>query len=171
MNQQLIKLIAELKLLVGYLGEQSQHNWWGSNFLGTSSAVYLQHTFPRSTLLAQYHGVNEAALLVHDEYIGIGKNYHLFRLPVSIERNIAGAIREWTEKHELLNNLKSREMAQQRLSVLSTQAESQDGPINVGIFEDESLEDLMCQCAGLYFSAFQEGKKCLPFMRGANEES
>ncbi|MGX5914815.1 BrxE family protein [Aliidiomarina sp. Khilg15.8] len=170
MTQQLSKLIAELKLLVGYLGEKSQHNWWESNFLGTSSIAFLQHTFPRSTLLSQYHGVNEAALRVHDEYVGIGKNYHLFRLPVSIERNIAVAVQEWAEKDELLNNLKSKEAAQQRLAELSTQAEPQDGPISVGMFEDENLEDLMRNCAGLYLNGFQQGKKCLPFMRGTNEE-
>lgn len=171
MNNQLIRLIAELKLLVGYLGEKSQHNWWESNFLGTSSGAFLMHTFPRTTLLSQYHGVNEAALLVHDEFVGVGKNYHLFRLPVSIERNVASAIQELSENAGFINNLKSKEAAQQRLAELATKAEAQDGPVNIGAFDDTKLEHLMHTSAGLYLSAFQHGKKCFPFMRGANGES
>ena len=170
MNKQLIRLTAELKLLVGYLGEKSQHNWWESNFLGASSSAFLMHTFPRTTLLSQYHGVNEAALLVHDEFVGVGKNYHLFRLPVSIERNVASAIQELTENEEFINSIKSKEAAQQRLSELATKVEAQDGPINIGTFEDAKLESLMHTIAGLYLSAFQQGKKCLPFMRGTNGE-
>lgn len=171
MNKQLIRLIAELKLLVGYLGEKSQHNWWESNFLGTSSSAFLMHTFPRTTLLSQYHGVNEAALLVHDEFVGVGKNYHLFRLPVSIERNVASAIQELATNEKVMSSLKTKEAAKQRLEELATNAEAQDGPINIGSFDDANLEHLMHTSAGLYLSAFQQGKKCLPFMRGANGES
>lgn len=171
MNNQLIRLIAELKLLVGYLGEKSQHNWWESNFLGTSSGAFLMHTFPRTTLLSQYHGVNEAALLVHDEFVGVGKNYHLFRLPVSIERNVASAIQELAADEKLNNTLKSKESVQQRLAELAAKAEAQDGPVNIGAFDDTKLEHLMHTSAGLYLSAFQHGKKCFPFMRGANGES
>lgn len=171
MNNQLIRLIAELKLLVGYLGEKPQHNWWESNFLGTSSGAFLMHTFPRTTLLSQYHGVNEAALLVHDEFVGVGKNYHLFRLPVSIERNVASAIQELSENAEFINDLKSKEAAHIRLAELATEADAQDGPVNIGAFDDTKLEHLMHTSAGLYLSAFQHGKKCFPFMRGANGES
>lgn len=171
MNKQLIRLIAELKLLVGYLGEKSQHNWWESNFLGASSSAFLMHTFPRTTLLSQYHGVNEAALLVHDEYVGVGKNYHLFRLPVSIERNVANVIQELASDENAISSLKSKEAALQRLSELATKTEAQEGPVNIGSFEDAKLEHLMHTSAGLYLSAFQQGKKCLPFMRGANGES
>ena len=69
MTKDIYKLIAELKLLIGYLGEKNQFNWWDSNFLGTSSGVFLIHPYPRTTLLAQYHGVSEAALLAHDESV------------------------------------------------------------------------------------------------------
>ncbi len=171
MNNQLIRLIAELKLLVGYLGEKSQHNWWESNFLGTSSGAFLMHTFPRTTFLSQYNGVCEAALLVHDEYVGVGKSYHLFRLPVSIERNVASSIQELAENENLINSLKSKEAAQQRLTELATKSEAQDGPTNIGAFEENNLEHLMHNIAGLYLSAFQQGKKCLPFMRETYGES
>lgn len=168
MNNDVLKLIAELRLLVGFLGEKSQHNWWESNFLGTSSGAFLMHTFPRTTLLSQYHGVNEAALLVHDEFVGVGKNYHLFRLPVSIERNVAGAIQKLSANEEFINSLKSKEAAHKRLAELGTKAEAQDGPVNIGAFEDGELEHIMYTSAGLYLSAFQQGKKSLPFMRGVN---
>ena len=36
--------------------------------------------FPRTSHVAKYHGVAEAARLVHDESLSVG-SYHLFRLP------------------------------------------------------------------------------------------
>ncbi|MEW9798026.1 BrxE family protein [Alteromonas sp. CYL-A6] len=171
MQNKVAEVIAEIRLLVGYLGEKAQHNWWGSNFLGASSGAFLQHTFPRTTLLSQYHGVAEAALLVHDEYVGVGHNYHLYRLPVSIERDVANAVQQMTAEHQAIANLKSIEDAQQRLSELAIEAIAQDGPTNIGLFEDKNLEHLLLTSAGLYLSAFKQGIKCLPFMRGQNAEA
>lgn len=167
MNNDIVKLIAELRLFVGFLGEKSQHNWWESNFLGNSSGAFLQHTFPRTTLLSQYHGVNEAALLVHDEYVGVGKNYHLFRLPVSIERNVANVIQELASDEKAISSLKSKEAALQRLSELAIKTEAQDGPVNIGSFEDAKLEHLMHTSAGLYLNAFHQGMVIPPFLTEA----
>ena len=34
--------IAELRVLVGYLGEKGQANWWGSEFFSTTAAAFFQ---------------------------------------------------------------------------------------------------------------------------------
>lgn len=169
MTKDIYKLIAELKLLIGYLGEKNQFNWWDSNFLGTSSGVFLIHPYPRTTLLAQYHGVSEAALLAHDESVGIGHNYHLFRLPVSIERSIASAVREMTLANSLGNALSSKENALSRLTELAIKANAEDGPVNIGNFDESCLEQLIRTSAGCYLSAFEQGKRSFPYMRGSHD--
>jgi hypothetical protein len=57
----ILELLAELRLAVGFLGEKGQHNWWPSSFLSATSPAFLSPPFPRSRILAQYHGVKEAA--------------------------------------------------------------------------------------------------------------
>lgn len=166
MTTNLPKLIAELRLLVGYLGEKSQKNWWESNFLGASSQAYLMPTFPRTVLLAQYQGVLEAALLVHDEFVGVGSNYHLFRLPLSIERSTAEAVRDL----EIHDYIKSEGSALARLAELTEGAQSSEGPVNIGTFKDENLEHLIYTAAGIYLQAFRANIKSFPFMRGENGE-
>lgn len=169
MTKSIYELIAELKLLIGYLGERNQFNWWESNFFGQSSSAFLAPTFPRTTLLAQYHGVCEAALIVHDESVGIGHNFHLFRLPVSLERYIAKSIQEIGNGNALSTALKTKENALQRLAELADSNDAQSGPVHVGAFEELKLEQLIRSIAGIYLSAFEQNKKCFPFMRGTDE--
>ena len=73
--------IAELRVLVGYLGEKGQANWWGSEFFSATATAFLAPIFNRSLFLAQYQGATAAAAKVHDEAIGVGRIFHLFRLP------------------------------------------------------------------------------------------
>lgn len=167
MNRSLAELIAEIKLLISYLGEKNQYGWWECNFLGASSGAFLMHAFPRTTLLSQYHGVSEAALIIHDAHIGIGKNYHLFRLPVAIERSVAQALQYKANAYKPL----SVTTAETRLKELAIPVQAEDGPMNIGSYNDAHLENLIRVSAGCYLSAFQHGKKCFPFMRGANGES
>ncbi|WOG28772.1 MULTISPECIES: BrxE family protein [unclassified Endozoicomonas] len=169
MNKQAKYLIAELKLLIGFLGEKSQFNWWESNFLSSSSNAYLTPTYPRTILLAQYHGVSEAALAVHDRFIGTGINYHLYRLPDSIEREIATAVQELSSSAHLRSTLISIDTALSRLAELASQEEAEDGPVDIGSFSDADLEQLIKSSAGYYADAFTQGITCYPFMRGAND--
>ena len=75
--------IAELRVLIGYLGEKDQANWWGCEFFSATATAFLAPIFNRSLFLAQYQGATAAAAKVHDEAIGVGRIYHLFRLPTS----------------------------------------------------------------------------------------
>ncbi len=74
--------IAKLRIAIGYLGEKSQYAWWRSSFFIPASRTYLAPVFGKTALLTRYYGMREAATLVHDERIGVGKGvFHLFRLP------------------------------------------------------------------------------------------
>src|SRR6202022_616251 len=89
MNAKLIHNIVGLRLAVGLLGEQEQSGWWPSSFLGRHAPAFLRPIFGSKTRMAQYHGVTEAACRVHDERIGVGRVYHLYRLPETIETKMA----------------------------------------------------------------------------------
>ena len=55
-------------------------------------------------MLARYHGVCEVAMLVHDEHIGVGANFHLYRMPESAERSAAKAVAD-TDFHQQINDV------------------------------------------------------------------
>src|SRR5215475_5259669 len=88
MDTSLCRQIARLRLLVGYLGEHHQYNWWPSAFLTPSSLAFLAPIFSKTAFMAQYQGVTAAASRVHDAHIGLGKVYHLFRLPERLEQTL-----------------------------------------------------------------------------------
>lgn len=170
MDPVLIGLLAELRLAVGFLGEKAQRGWWECNFLGQSSGAFLVHTYPRTTLLAQYHGVCEAAQLLHDVHVGVGQNYHPFRLPVSIEKAIATDVQQSTGG--LLELFSSVTNAEQKLvDIASELNEVKDGPVYLGGYSDDGLEALIRDSAALYLTAFQNGHKCFPYVRTDNVSS
>jgi hypothetical protein len=52
--------ISRLRVLVGYLGEHHQANWWSSSFLGRSSEAFLTPIFGNAVANARVVGVTEA---------------------------------------------------------------------------------------------------------------
>ncbi|MDB5322190.1 MAG: BrxE family protein [Phycisphaerales bacterium] len=86
MTQELITTIVQLRAAVGFLGEQGPKARWPSAFFSASSRSFLSPLFPRTLALSQLRGVIAAAARVHDERIGVGDVYHLFRLPEESEQ-------------------------------------------------------------------------------------
>ena len=107
-------------------------------------------------------------MLVHDEHIGVGANYHLYRMPDSAERAAAKALADADFQQQLIDVLGSSEVAQTRLGELATNDTGKvEGPVVLGSYADSDLEKLLCQSASHYSRAFKEGYKCLPYMREA----
>tara|TARA_R110000772_G_scaffold213761_1_gene324293 strand:- start:2294 stop:2803 length:510 start_codon:yes stop_codon:yes gene_type:complete len=168
MNNEVIRLIVELRLLLGFLGEKAQHNWWGSNFMDATSEAFLVPVFPRTAMLARYHGVAEAAMLLHDEHIGVGANYHLYRLPDFVERAAAKEVAQIDAKQLMGSVLASSDAALGRLSELAPpQIERTEGPVIVGRYSDAGIKGLLQLSASHYHRAFSEGYRCFPYMREA----
>lgn len=89
MNSELNLSIAKLRACVAFLGEKDQANWWSSSFLSRTGGVFLSPVFPKTAALARINGASSAARVLHDEHIGIGDVYHLFRLPENVEHEIS----------------------------------------------------------------------------------
>jgi len=157
--------IAELRVLIGYLGEKGQANWWTSEFFSATAAAFLAPIFNRSLFLAQYRGATAAAAKVHDEAIGVGRIYHLFRLPIGLEQASADALSEAAFVQTVKSLLVNRELALARLAELAVKQESaSSGPVSVGQMSEDLRAELQ-RAAGFYCSAFTAGIQTFPYVR------
>jgi hypothetical protein len=162
-------LIPEIRFLIGFLGEKSQRNWWSSSFVGPTSEAFLGPIFPRTIMLARYHGICESAMRVHDDHIGVGANYHLYRLPDSMERSAAKELMNADTQALISAALSDQNHAITRLKELASgQQGREEGAIAVGDYSDAGLQGLLHQAAGHYLRAFEGGYQCFPFMRAAD---
>lgn len=167
MNKSVVEKIASLRLIIGYLGEKNQHNWWSSSFLTPSAKAYLAPIFPRTMLQAQHRGVSAAAALVHDEFIGVGSNYHLFRLPETVELELDRYFQSSSANEHVSVPVDEQGALQALLELSGDKMSTQEGPVLVDDYDAGRLSTLIQQTAGLYLSAFENSTKCYPFMREA----
>lgn len=159
--------IAELRALIGYLGERGQANWWGSEFFSATATAFLTPIFNRSLFLAQYQGATAAAAKVHDEAIGVGRIYHLFRLPIGLEQASADAFNDAAFVQTVQAKLVNRELALARLIELAEKAEAAlPGPVSLGQMSQELKAELQ-RAAGFYCAAFTSGIQTFPYIREA----
>jgi len=157
--------IAELRVLIGYLGEKGQANWWGSEFFSATATAFLAPIFNRSLFLAQYQGATAAAAKVHDEAIGVGRIYHLFRLPIGLEQASANVLNDAAFVQALQSRLANRELALGRLNELAENTESASpGPISLGLMSQDLKAEFQ-RAAGFYCAAFTSGIQTFPYVR------
>ncbi|MEY2983579.1 MAG: hypothetical protein RLZZ568_196 [Cyanobacteriota bacterium] len=166
MKTKLLIKIVETRFLVGFLGEKKQEAWWDSTFLSSSSKAFLAPIYPNSYTFAQYSGVCRAASNVHDNYIGIGRHYHLYRLSDSIEQMIEKYIKSADLSTIVYQFLSSREIAMDRLEELGTESiEIVEGPFSIGNYSNQKLESLLNVSRSHYINAIRSGYKTFPYMR------
>lgn len=164
------EMLGAMRVTVGYLGEREQHAWWTSAFFTASSRAFLEPVFPRTMLLAQCTGVAAAAAITHDDRIGIGDVFHLFRLPEDLEQAIH-AVLQVPEVAARIAPLATTEGA--ALAFLRQHAgdpaQHRDGPVRVGGTLDLRRPGAWRQAAALYLGAFEAGAQVFPFF--ADRES
>lgn len=157
--------VAELRVLVSYLGEKDQANWWSSEFFSATAAAFLAPIFNRSLFLAQYQGATAAAAKAHDEAIGVGRIYHLFRLPIGQEQASADALSDADFIKTIRDRLASRDLALARLAELAGKPESASpGAVSLGQMSQDLLPELQ-RAAGFYCAAFTAGIQTFPYVR------
>ena len=115
--------------------------------------------------LAQYQGATAAAAKVHDEAIGVGRIYLLFRFPIGIEQASADALNDATFVQALQARLANRELALARLAELAGKAElAASGPVSLGQMSQDLKAELQ-RAAGFYCAAFTSGIQTFPYVR------
>ncbi|MBW4653772.1 MAG: BrxE family protein [Kaiparowitsia implicata GSE-PSE-MK54-09C] len=153
---------SQLRLLVGYLGEKNQKNWWSTAFFDATSKLFLEPIVPRTVRLAQYKGVHEAARRLHDEHVAVGGIYHLFRLPEEVEQDLQQRIIAAPE--EWFAPLISPEQA---MATLETLAEAptpiESGPQSLGQYSELYCPAGTTVLARHYLSAFRQNIRSYPY--------
>lgn len=163
MNIKILSDFLVMRLLVGFLGEKSQLNWWPTTFIGSSSNLFLSPVFPRTTLLSQYHGILEAARRVHDERIGVGSVFHLFRLPEAYEHDLHALISDGGFSLPLVSfaNKDSALAALQKIAVGDTPPN--EGPVKLGNAQDIMTSGAIRDISRCYVAAFGQGLTSYPY--------
>lgn len=162
MRNSTLVLYGHLRLLVGYLGEKAQENWWSTSFFEPASRLFLEPVFSRTVRLSQYNGVREAARLLHDDYIGVGKVFHLFRLPEEVEQDLQQLILEAPD--EWFTEASSRNNALNTLRSLAGEGNSvAEGPQFVGSIEQFYRASGGKVLAHHYLTAFEQGIRSFPY--------
>ena len=166
MTESYISTLLQMRLLVGFLGERAQFGWWPTSFNEASSRLFLEPVFSKTSRLAQYHGVLEAARRLHDEHLSVG-SYHLFRLPEVIEQDLhALVLNPLGEELAGKNPLKKEEALEAMRQLSANDAKASDGPTAVGSIKDIDSPDTLKAIAGAYYSAFCRSAHAYPYLVG-----
>lgn len=155
--------ILKLRILIGFLGEKDQFNWWDTAFLNKTGMRFLEVNFPRSAFAAGIHSVTEAARRLHDTRIGRGRVFHLFRLPAVTEEKIHLDLMN-ADPAALLTDIETKEQALERLKqIASSTVDAPDGPVQVGTLRKLMSDFAMEEMAKHYYDAFAMGKQTFPY--------
>ena len=125
MTSEDLETLVSLRAAVGFLGEKGQHDWWTSSFFSTSAATFLAPLFPRTQFLSQTAGVTSAAMRLHDDRIGVGKVFHLFRLPEDLEQSLHRILGDGTVVSRVESSVATMESAMLALSQIGNPIQKQ----------------------------------------------
>jgi hypothetical protein len=166
MKESYLSTLLQMRLLVGFLGERAQFGWWPTSFNEASSRLFLEPVFSKTSRLAQYHGVLEAARRLHDEHLSVG-SYHLFRMPEEIEQDLHALVLSPVGE-EIFTKipLKKEEALEAVRHLCPTDARVSEGPTAVGSIKDIDSPDALQAIAGAYLSAFSRNAQTYPYLVG-----
>ncbi len=166
MKESYLSTLLQMRLLIGFLGERAQFGWWPTSFHEALSRRFLEPVFSKTSKLAQYHGVLEAARRLHDEHLSVG-SYHLFRLPEEVEQDLHATVQSSVGGDLASQASQSKEAALDALKRLAaTGGTSSVGPTAVGNIKDLDSTDTLKAIAAAYFSAFTQNTKTYPYLVG-----
>lgn len=152
-----------LRLIIGFLGEKPQCNWWDTNFLSSTGRQFMGFNFPRTALAAGCSSVTVAAKRLHDERIGKGNVYHLFRLPSAAEEALHHRLLS-ADAGEFGQYLASQQEALGRLASLSQESVVvPGGPVQIGSAKQMFTDSATVSLARHYHAGFQAGKMVFPY--------
>src|SRR5262245_38710236 len=158
MKEKITDRYLHLRLLVGYLGEAPHFGWWQTTLLQPTSRQFLDPVFARTSKLAQYHGVREAARRLHDEHVGLGLVSHLFELPEGMEGDRSKLREEQSGVEYMFESLANKETALSALALLAEgNSEVAEVPISVGKANDLLSNRVLKEMARCYSAAFKQG--------------
>jgi hypothetical protein len=162
MDSDLLTLISNLRIYIGFLGEKDQHGWWQSSFFSPASDAFLSPLFSRTQLLTQCNGMSRAAALIHDEHIGVGHVYHLFRLPENLEQGLHEKLQDPIFSKTLPKPL-NESIAISFLKQEEKDLKTEDiGPVRMGPISDLYTLNVWGNVAASCLHAFENQQRIYP---------
>lgn len=158
--------VVQLRLAIGLLGEKDHANWWPSLWFSSNATAFLSPIYGDRTHVARYHGLVESARRVHDSRIGVGRVFHLFRLPEPLERRLHDSVTTGGTLADFAF-IRTKEDAEALLIEIGNNVAANTGPIRVGRAAD--LEDgaWLKTVAGHYLAAFRGSQQTFPYFAEA----
>ena len=164
-NNQLISIV-KLRIAIGLLGDENHGKWWPSLWFTANAKAFLSPIYGERTDDTRYRGLVETARLVHDTRIGIGRAFHLFRLPETLERRIhEGVIKERIVG--FAGGVPSKADAEAFLDEMARPLNTKIGPIRVGSTIDLERSAWTKVLAGHYSAAFKNSQQTFPYFSEA----
>ena len=150
-----------LRLIIAYLGEKNQYGWWQSSVLSPLQLKVLANNFPRTNLVAGLSATSEVARRTHDDKLGVGRVFHLFRLPFELEQSLHKILLH--EDSGVAVPASKEEGLEQLREFVKEPIEISPGPIQIGRRRTIRSPFGIQEIAKHYLSAFQSGIQCFPY--------
>ena len=163
-----IEALVILRAVVAALGERAVPPWWRTQFLTDAGLRAVARVFPRTAVSAAVRSACIAARSEHDRLIGVGKRYHLFRLPTEFEHAIEVNLAESACQVGLADILKAGTDALfgelKRISNEHTVAAAA-GPVSIGHVDSIRTGRAIPEFAAHYYAAFSNGSRWFPYLQ------
>ena len=158
--------LLQIRVVVSFLGEKKQLNWWQSEFFGASAPSFLNPVFPRTRFLAQAEGSSAVARKLHDDRIGIGRVFHLFRLPEDFELSFHQRLQEADIAAKLSEYLSDKDAVLNFLESEYGKPKTNDvGPVLVGEINQITTKPIVETIAQAYLGGFQRETPVFPYLK------
>jgi hypothetical protein len=169
---QSIRQLLFLRTIVAALGERTTPPRWRTQFLTDFGLRALVRVFPRTPVHAALDSVFVAARLEHDQRIGLGKRYHLFRLPESLERTVSDVISEpaFSAQAAAMVADTQNTLMDKLASIASKHTlPAVDGPISLGSIAKLTEPTVLASLAAHYWNSFESARRVFPYFAESEE--
>ena len=161
-----------LRTVVAALGERSTPPWWRTQFLTDFGFRTVARVFPRTAVYAALESSFAAARDEHDRRIGLGKKYHLFRLPETLERTLSTAISDPTFVTRLATLVAGAQdgLMHELTRIASDRKEAVvDGPVSLGTITQLVEPGILGSLAAHYRNSFASNRRVFPYFTEQGE--
>lgn len=160
-----IERLAVLRAIVAALGERATPPWWRTQFLTEVGLRTVARIVPRTAVPAAVASTSITARTEHDRWIGVGRRFHLFRLPGVFETSVEAALHEEKLQAQLKQALAMHERLVEELASLAGARHQKptDGPVALGDARQLSKPATTAVLAACYLAAFSGAGRCFPY--------
>jgi hypothetical protein len=165
--QPVTQLAFRLRSLTLALGESVRPQWWTTQFMSEAGMRFLERLYPRTAFQAAVHAAGRAACDAHDRAVGRVGVYHLFRLPESLELDMARIPPDFD--NDFVTRFRAGLGAPEKLLVLlaamceGVEVETAGGARRIGSDLDSMTLPSLRKVAAIYHHAFAHGKPAFPY--------